>query len=95
MHFTSTLLGFASIVSVASASLLMQRQCTGIFQPCVTGTQPSACCEGLTCTVGSPLGNCMPTPGVCGVAGTQCSAVLPTNSCCAGLSCSGSVGVCQ
>ncbi|KAJ4468306.1 Alpha/Beta hydrolase protein [Lentinula aciculospora] len=78
-----------SIVSLTSASLLMERRCIGIFQPCDGG----GCCQGLTCTEGIPYGNCMPTPGVCGVAGDQCSTELPRNvSCCEGLTCVGLAG---
>ncbi|KAJ3901108.1 hypothetical protein F5879DRAFT_358755 [Lentinula edodes] len=93
MRFISEILVFVSIASVSLASALIQPRCTGIYQPCNNGSD--ACCEGLSCAAGVPLGECLPTPGVCGVAGTQCSSVLPTDSCCSGLSCSGYVGTCQ
>ncbi|KAE9395781.1 hypothetical protein BT96DRAFT_139373 [Gymnopus androsaceus JB14] len=92
MQLITKFLALASITAVASASLLTQRQCIGIFQPC--SDSAGGCCDGLSCTVGSPLGNCMPTPGVCGQAGWQCSIAISTDSCCSGLTCSGDDGVC-
>ncbi|KAE9395780.1 hypothetical protein BT96DRAFT_977851 [Gymnopus androsaceus JB14] len=86
MQFITKFLALASITAVASA-------CTGIFQPC--SDSAGGCCDGLSCTVGSPLGNCMPTPGVCGQAGWQCSIAIPTDSCCSGLTCSGDDGSCN
>ncbi|KIK54195.1 hypothetical protein GYMLUDRAFT_48996 [Collybiopsis luxurians FD-317 M1] len=93
MHFFTGIFALTSVVSLTSASLLLERQCAGIFQPC-TDSAPN-CCEGLSCTTGSPLGNCMPTPGICGAAGVQCSTVIPNDTCCEGLTCSSQVGVCQ
>ncbi|KAF5390756.1 hypothetical protein D9757_004446 [Collybiopsis confluens] len=91
MHFITNLFAIASVLSMTSASILMERQCTALFAACLDSA-PN-CCEGLTCTTGSPLGNCMPTPGVCGAAGVQCTAAIPTDTCCEGLTCSAFVGI--
>ncbi|KAJ4465442.1 hypothetical protein J3R30DRAFT_2674995 [Lentinula aciculospora] len=93
MHFFTKVFAIVSIASATLASLLMERQCIGIFEPC-TGSEYT-CCQGLTCSAGIPYGSCMPTPGVCGAAGDQCSTEIPTDICCEGLTCSGLDGFCQ
>ncbi|KIK54191.1 hypothetical protein GYMLUDRAFT_48992 [Collybiopsis luxurians FD-317 M1] len=86
MHFFTKILAFASVVSLTSASLLMERQCTSLGLPC-DSTVPNECCGGLSCVTDVP-GNsqtsfCQPTPGVCGTEGDQCAG----SSCCTGLIC--------
>ncbi|KIK54194.1 hypothetical protein GYMLUDRAFT_249794 [Collybiopsis luxurians FD-317 M1] len=93
MRLITKLLVLASVVTVALASqtILLNNQCTNIFQPCVDDFN---CCEGLSCAKDptEPLGNCLPTPGKCGAEGAQCSTALPINTCCEDLVCSGVVG---
>ncbi|THU92443.1 hypothetical protein K435DRAFT_780259 [Dendrothele bispora CBS 962.96] len=72
-----------------------QTQCTDIFVSCVPIPGATPCCFGLSCIRGpnEPLGECMPTPGVCGAHGAQCSILLPI-SCCTGLNCT-AAGICN
>ncbi|KAJ4463656.1 hypothetical protein C8J55DRAFT_531365 [Lentinula edodes] len=86
MHFITKALAFASIVSVASASLLVQRQCIGIGLSC--GPSIGSCCPGFTCT-DVILGESICTPDLCGAVGDPCITLPAGNStCCEGLSCS-------
>ncbi|THV04991.1 hypothetical protein K435DRAFT_961694 [Dendrothele bispora CBS 962.96] len=91
-----TVLFFLSAMSLTTAAAIQERQsCTSIFVACTLGS--NECCSGLSClgSNNSPVGNCLPTPGVCGALEDQCSTAFPNNTCCPDLFCSGLIGVCE
>ncbi|KIK60047.1 hypothetical protein GYMLUDRAFT_618296 [Collybiopsis luxurians FD-317 M1] len=72
MHFFTKILAFASVVSLTSAFLLTERQCTGLGQSCTGSESDSPCCFPLRCQE-SICVLCSPTLSPCTSGAPCCS----------------------